>query len=606
VFPAAGCRADAPSAGEVALDPDPDGGFVVLAFRPVPFVKPRTFAVFDSAEALRARWRDWEVPGPVPEADFGKYEVLLLAEDEQCSGGLGGAELDQLLLGSEGRVSFQFAPAFDFACEATEGLRRTSLYVVAVARNRLRAATPRFGGTRVSCRNASGRRTPVPTAGPEPAPAASPCTEALPPASPRAGTDSVLQPPARGGVALQYLADGTPVFVVRHPDGSIDVLASDLPSRYEVLADRRLAIAGLAQSLGWNASSARFQGPSGTYDEYGVPVLALAWRSIDLYAWSPGEGGSMVVPRGARHPGHGPRRVAPTRAFACVDARGVARPQVPWANLFVADRVVSLSEARQRPIGTRTTVDADLDLAPGRARLCDSWPTHGWTQCAGATWAALGVAWQPAPPRGFRDSAWIHGPLAGRVAENGLAEVVLFGSGPYYDDVLRPVEWPSIRVKTSVAAIAAAAHDRGGATGVEAAIGARATPWPRASTAERVLGDLALDVRVRWIAPPGAGGSEIFGGLAVFFEQYGPLRSWEYPALATVAVPEVGVGHAGSRTFPYATWTVPIGYRFVSPRLRRHPIDAADVLGVRVAPFVTLPSPASAWIAGATLGVTIW
>src|SRR5580692_1889519 len=74
---------------EEVLLPDPARGYVFLAFRAAPHVKAGTLRTADDADTLRQLWRDFAIPGPVPEADFAAYEVVFFAAYDHCHGGDG-------------------------------------------------------------------------------------------------------------------------------------------------------------------------------------------------------------------------------------------------------------------------------------------------------------------------------------------------------------------------------------------------------------------------------------------------------------------------------------------------------------------------------------
>ncbi len=599
--PCHGASDPRPGPGETVLDPDPESGFVVLTSRFVPFVKPRTFREVRSPAELQELWADWELRGPVPDADFAKYRVLLFTDLDLCFGGLGGSELVQVFVREDGQIRFELAPdPIVRQCLDSEYVDPTALYVVEVARDRMAATRAAlWGGERAFCDGAGASSDAGRSELRRAVPGASECTQDKPPEHLHAGIDSVLRPPALGGVSLEYLSDRSPVFVVHHLDGTFDVVAGDAPSVYDFIRDPHFRVIGLREAVRWSCEEGRFRSTTGSYDEFGVPVLALTPRPLDLYRWTQSADGSLVVPSGARHSGYGPRRVTPRRAF--VWARD--DELVPF---WDGEKPKRLRDVSQAPVGTYVHVIATLDMVPGRSRLCDYVTSSPELKCVLPTLPTPGVTtwWPPVPDPSF-SRVFIPGPFAGRFTPDGLSDLT---AAPIFelvtgDDDIRPRAWPSIQLKPALSAVGAIERGVVAAGGVEATLGGRVSPWAH-RPAEFLLGDLAVDARVRLIAGPGP--PELFAGLSVFFARYDLVRRWEYPSWPTLVVPEAGVGHAGDRTFPYVSGSVPVEYRFESPRLRRHPLDAHDVLGVRFSPFVIVPAPISQWMAGMSVGLSLW
>jgi hypothetical protein len=163
---------------EVELTPGPETGFVVLARRSVSFIKAGAMLAADSSGELRRIWHDYELEGPVPDA-----------------------------VGTPGMTCeeswYRFIP--------------TSVYALGVRRDRMPTPRPIFAGPTRTVFPADTRKS-------EPVGA---CELQPPPAVRRPGVDSILSAPPPGSMSLQYMSDGTQVFVVRHIDSSIDVLAAD-------------------------------------------------------------------------------------------------------------------------------------------------------------------------------------------------------------------------------------------------------------------------------------------------------------------------------------------------------------------------------------------
>ena len=223
-----GCAASPPvrSAPDVVLVADPNAGFILLAVRVASYVKTERLFAADDAETLRHLWRDFEVPGPVPEADFATYTVVLFADYDTCHGGSGGAELQRLAVSADGRVEPQFAYPADYTCEQGRGRFKPSvLYAVAVRRDRLpRDRSLVLAAARVRWLKNVPATDEIKAACTVQAPSA-PGVDSVAP-----GADSVLAVPPPGVTSREVLSDGTPVFVVRHQDGALDVFATDAPN----------------------------------------------------------------------------------------------------------------------------------------------------------------------------------------------------------------------------------------------------------------------------------------------------------------------------------------------------------------------------------------
>lgn len=95
-----------------------------------------------------------------------------------------------------------------------------------------------------------------------------------------------LEPPGRGEVRPDYLADGTPVWVVRHDDGDVDVLSGFDTHRPS----------GVEEILWWCDRADAFENPErdSKYDEYGLRIGGPAPFGLPTYAVTL-EGSRVVV-----------------------------------------------------------------------------------------------------------------------------------------------------------------------------------------------------------------------------------------------------------------------------------------------------------------------
>jgi hypothetical protein len=266
------------------------------------WVKVDTSRVAESQSELRRLWRELEIDAPEPKVDFARYLVIVFSERDGCEGGRGGAELEGLFVHDDGSYEPAYAPVVGDYCYEHSNPSSGVVYAVAVRRDRLptvqrlRLATPRVP-----------RLVPLRAAG---APKPLRCAPSLPP-EPGPGDDSPLTIPERGQVSLQYLRDERPVFVVRHHDDTVDVLAGDVRSQRRY-PGTSLAIEGLRDVVHWRAAEGRFWSSDGSYDEYGVPANPGAvWRSLDRYQATRIDDRTLSVARHARQSGYAPRPVLP-------------------------------------------------------------------------------------------------------------------------------------------------------------------------------------------------------------------------------------------------------------------------------------------------------
>ena len=93
---------------------------------------------------------------------------------------------------------------------------------------------------------------------------------------PDARDPMLLQRPAAGEVRPDYLADGTPVWVIGHEDGTVSVLSGFDTHRPS----------NLGKLLWWCRSAHAFQNPEhgAKYDEYGIRIGGPAPTGLPTYA----------------------------------------------------------------------------------------------------------------------------------------------------------------------------------------------------------------------------------------------------------------------------------------------------------------------------------
>jgi hypothetical protein len=585
-------------APDVVLVADPSAGFILLAVRAVSYVKVERLFAADDAATLRRMWRDFEIPGPLPEADFATYTVVLFADYDTCHGGNGGAELQRLTVSADGRVEPQFAYPANYTCEEGWGrFKPTVLYAVAVRRDRLpRDRSLVLAPARVR------RLKNVPAT--EEIKAT--CTVQAPSApgvdSVAPGADSVLTAPPPGVTSREELSDGTPVFVVRHQDGALDVFAADAPNWFDVIQLPSYPLRGLHDVVHWDCLTRRFGSIHGLYDEYGVPVSMLQWRSLDRYRTMAAGDASVLVSAAGREPGYGPRRLS-------------SPPDTVWGpelDPYAGVPELTVAEALARPPGSRVVVKGELVLEPHSAALiCDDVRHFGtdWPECAGARAVAAGVGWSAASRWGIR------GPFAARLTgpESGgaLTDVTLLNLNyyvPEYESLDRTLDWRPFKVEGTLSTMGVTGSG-GGAIGAEASVSARTTPWPITNLLRFVVSDdVGVALRARWLASTRSARFESRFGIAAVFEDSSLYRDWSYPSVLGLLSPEAGVGIRDGEVFPYLSWSLPVEYRFESPFFRRHPFAARDVLGVRVAPTAMLSFLPSATevLVGLSLGLSFW
>ncbi len=568
---------------EAVLLPDPNTGYILLSVWDAPYVKPGRLFRADDAESLWRLWRNFEIAGQPPSADFAKYIVVLFADLSMDEGGNGWGELRRLLLGADGAIHPEFAVPTLFASD--EISHPPVLYVLAVRRDRLPVAAPlELGAAHVVA---------LPDAK---APAEATCV-GPPPPYPRPGEDSTLSVPEPGITALAYLSDGTPVFVARHADATLDVFAADTRG-YDVLGPPNLPLRGLRDEVVWDCAQRRFLSALGSYDEYGVPIAGARWESLERYAAIDGGPGVAIVRAHARPgPGYPPRPVA-----SPPEVWGGAR-LAPYA----AGAALDLDAAMALPAGSRVRLKANLLLeTDGPPRFCDRLrdvPGSGHPRCAGTSVDAVGVTWSGAYP------SEINGPFSARVTARGLSDVAaadLPGS-----EGGNPKRWDDgdgIEIGGFVSSLGAVGSGVA-FVGAEGGLDARLRRRRSYTLLRALVGDeIGVSVRARSLIPTSPGDTQLRVGVLPLLSDGDFVRQWFTPSALGLLVPEVGLGFTRGERFPFVAWSLPIDYHFESPRYRRHPYDARDVLGLRLSPqlLVSFRRDGADVLYGLSAGVSAW
>jgi hypothetical protein len=577
--------------------PIPEANFISFGARTTPYVKVGRLWTFQDAATLDRAWRDFEIPGPPPEADFEHYVVSFFAEYDRCYGGNGGREIDRLSLDSDGHLEPEFVRIPNLTCEeAYVRFKPTVLHAFALRRDFLPA---HHGLSLGPARIVLQKLAPASEAEKKA------CLAPLPPAS-RPGEDSVLSLPEPGETTLQYLSDDRPVFVVRHADGAVDVFATDTPSIFDLMSSRSYPLHGFRNELQWNCSTRHFHSVT-EYDEYGRPVGVSGWPSLDRYRTVPVPDGSLRVLEGARISGYDSPRLA---------SHAVTTSYAPILDSYASLPRVDLATTRTLPLGSRVRVNADLVIGIGAAqKLCrTSLASRSEPTCV----PAFGLTWTPTrvtdADMNARRASWrMDGPFDVRIVEGGLSEVTKSwgGAGPEWED-RRYHQYENPPEFAGTLAGFASYASKESAAGGEASVSGRVDLWPRDPrfgwTAALVGQQGGIALRSRWLLSLSSRSVEYRLGVAPIFESPSVYYEWVFPSLLGLALPEVGVGRDSTEIFPYLAWLLPVVYHFESRRLRRHPYDAADTVGIHLAPTVmtSFRHGGTDVMYGGSLGAHIW
>ncbi len=224
--------------------------------------------------------------------------------------------------------------------------------------------------------------------------------------------------PARGEARAAELDDRSQVWIVRHANGAVSVLAS-----HEVLdelgARRFSGVRGLQLPVRFRADVRRFYG-IGEYDEHGASTEGTLHAALPRHV-SAIEGERVLI-------GPRDRAALPSGIERATNAleSGVEAEALPAVSLTPR---VSLAHARALPVGTRVVLDASL-LVTGAAapRLCSS--AKPIDECEAQSARVLDVT-RVAGSAQLQDDFVVHGPLLARVAHEGFVELQIPASASY-------------------------------------------------------------------------------------------------------------------------------------------------------------------------------
>ncbi len=530
-------------------------GLDVLAVEDLDERVTRGTAAARSAGELAALWRTYGLPTPLPEVDFDRYVVVAWA-------GRVTSHVEELVaadLLSDG----QLAPLLERApIDDNETDWRRVVYVAAVPREHL---PPTFVVSLET--DAAESRTRVTLdARPQPMRAEpEPREDDVPLRGEVLGTVPL---PTNTGATLGNLDDHTPVWVVRHADGTISVLAADVASTEHAGS----GLIGVREAVIWLPERQRFFGGGGTFDEYGASTMGRYAPDLDRYTFAVVPGVPPRVAVGQRIGGTSRRTVAPFPSdeanLAGIDPYRLNDGLLPWPT-------TSLEGVPRQPEGALVVVSAALSAAPdGPVRLCTHAPPLG---CPPEAIEAPGVTRMP----WRRRILWWAGPLLARVRGGRLTDIVRLSSSQGGDDERHAREeialWAYERAQTAQGARADRSWMSGEAVGLrfelglgallgagtrgEVVVGGMLRFGPRwwdpptwetrvrqATRADDVfdtlVGDvLGVDLRLRWFALANDRDRTGYGlavGLAPSFQNGVGVSSLRVPSLLGL-LPEVGV-----------------------------------------------------------------
>lgn len=548
---------------------DPAHGAVTLALSYAPEIKVGASRIITTNAELRAAWKYFGFREPLPELDFRERFVAVFVEGGPCSdrgSGRGGRPVLAVAQAEDGSILPLFEEPAQVACEEAEEPTRTGFaYAVAVPRS----ATP--PSRIVLGHNSELARVAVLTREFE-------------------SVESSLS--SSTGATLVVRPDGTPVWIVRHADGSASALGSD----YEPFPE---SLPGLRFNVGFSLRARRFDAP---FDEWGTHLSGTR-PGLERYALSVRNGRIEVGEALGKVPPGRPR-VANESSYSVESSFGAL-----GAFDGVAQR--SVHEARTAHAGTLSVVSARVRIEPS---------THA-VLCAPDATSANDCA----PVRDVRAPRGCSGVLEGNFAvrsdgDGGVEHLVGLSRDVTYacltEEGSRP-PWPpggawGMRRLTGAASFGAFSGFASSEfqLGAELAAALRfrhSLPAPR-SFARAQLGEVfELALRARWFDDQRKHGDPAWAlGVEPTLLDFGPLSHWSTPTLLGLLLPEVGVITEHRRHRGYLAWRVPFEYR-ESPR-RQRPYTVRE----RVAWFVTpefvlaLGDGVERWRAGAAAGFSVW
>lgn len=548
---------------------DPASGAVTLSITYAPELKVGTSRIVTNHDELRAAWRYFGFRGPIPKLDFRERFVAAFVEGGLCSDrerGRGGQPVRGVARADDGSILPLFDEPAQVACEETNERTRTGFaYAVSIPRG---ASLP----TRV-----------VLGLNPE-------LSQLEPPDGEFEHTE-----PARAssaGATLAARADGTPVWIVRHPDGSASALGSD----YEPFPE---ALPGFRMNVGFNLRARRFDAP---FDEWGTH-LSGTQPGLERYA--------LYVRGGRFEVGEALGRVPPGRPRVPTESSYSLESSFGMRGAFDGVPRRSVQETRSAAAGTLSVVAARVRIEPPALAVLCAPDAASADDCAtvGDMRAASGC------------SGHVEGNFAVRSdGEGGVAHLIALSPDITYacrtSEGSRPL-WPPGGVwGLSPLSGTLSFGVFSGFASTEFELGAelaaalrfrhsRSTPRP---FAQALLGEVfELALRARWFDAQRQHAEPAWAvGVGPTLLDVGPLRHWSTPTLLGLLLPEVGVISEHRLHRGYLAWRVPFEYR-ESPR-RQRPYTARERVAWYATPefVLALGDGVARWRAGAAAGFSVW
>ncbi|MFZ5896494.1 MAG: hypothetical protein ACOY0T_35900 [Myxococcota bacterium] len=550
---------------------DPKSGIATLAMTYAPEIKVGTSRIASTPQELREVWAYFGFRGAVPNLQFDRRQVIVFVEGGRCSDrgrGRGGQPVIGGWLVDDG----SFIPLFeDFetvTCPDGSAERPRTGFAYAVAVPRVAPAPNRVVlgvRPRLSARTFANRL-----------PNAAQSTSAL---------------PSPGEAALHTRADGTPVWVVRHRDGSSIALAAE----YELAPE---LVPGLRASLSFRPSKQRFTGP---FDAWGTHLSGVQ-PGLERFAFRVRDGKIEIGESLGRVPAGRPHLELRSRASveSVISTRG-AFDHVPRRSVRAA-----LSEAP----GTLSIVRGRMQLKPNAdALLCESDATSH-DDCA--------VVRDLRPAPGCE--GYLSGDFAVRSNGVGFERLVELSKDTELacrtEEGVRPWWEPGGAWGVRPFSAAARLGAYTGLAGTEPQVGGELSAalrfrhtWPAArSFWQAQLGDVfEVGLRARWFDEPRQHGIPAWAlGVSPLLSARPPFSKWSTTTLLGIVVPELGFIARNDVYRAYLAWRLPVEYR-ASP-LRQRPYDANERLAWFLAPefMLSLGDSTRPWRAGVAGGLVVW
>lgn len=546
---------------------DPTHGATTISMTYAPELKVGTSRIVTDAQQLRAAWKYFGFRGPAPKLNFSERYVAVFVEGGLCSDpgrGRGGRPVLAVAQADDGSILPFFEEPGQVACEEAERVRTGFAYAIAIPHSRV-APSRVVLGHNPELAQLSLMDTAPPTAS--------------------QGSDEAF-------ATLVSRADGTPVWIVRHADGSASALGAD----YELMPE---SLPGFRVSVGFSLRARRFAAP---FDEWGTHLSGTR-SGLERYA--------LYVRDGRLEVGKLLGKVPAGRPRLTTESSYAVESSFATAAAFDGAEHRSVRDARNATAGTLSVVSGSVRLEPAsNAVLCAPDATSA------ADCATLSEVRAP------RDcSGYIGGDFAVRSdGEGGFVHVVGLSPDVKYacrtDEGIRPFWSPGgvwgLRKATGAASFGAFS----GFDGSEFELGAQlsaalrlrhSAPGPR-SLRRGLLGDVfELGLRARWLDEQRLHGEPTWAlGVAPALLASTPFERWSTPTLLGFLVPEFGVLTQHERQRAYFAWRFPFEYR--SAPLRQRPYTARERVAWFASPefVLALGEGVERWHAGAAAGFTVW